>query len=461
MSKVFFVCAVVLAVFSAAWAYEVFEPVQDSFIMYIWDHGEEFGIDENYGDSTELWVRVYGHPGEYIEFEDAVVQFDLSDVDPAMNVFRAYLYLDISYRGMKWEFYEIEEEWSEMEITWSNAPSDGECFFEYRFSDGVPPYFELPADYVQGWVDYPSENFGFRIKEEADFSVFDSRESDTPPRLDVWFETDDTESPACEEVFPVDGEGEVPPDSSIEFNLTDDLAGIDTDTIQFTLDLQEERATANRGCLSTGNTANTPIEGTLEIDDENPLEVACVFTPTDDLPWGAYTCTVDGSLADLLGKQMGEDYVWSFDTRGWDEDPPEVTDLTPGDGDEDIPPDSVITFHLTDGYAGVDVSTLAFSVRENLRQPASLDKAKALPVCPSPVGEIEGELEVDSSDLFDVGCTFTPSDDLPPGPITCTVAGSLADRDGNALGDDFVWTFSVGGSVEDEHTWGEIKAAFE
>ncbi|OGD72294.1 MAG: hypothetical protein A2Y64_07480 [Candidatus Coatesbacteria bacterium RBG_13_66_14] len=252
----------------------------------------------------------------------------------------------------------------------------------------------------------------------------------------------------------------MPPDSTIAFELTDDLAGIDTDTIQFTLEQGEDPPSGNRAFVDIGTEPNTPIEGILEIDDEDPLEVLCTFTPADDLPWGAYTCTVDGSLADLLDKQMGEDYVWTFSTYGWDEDPPEVADMSPGDDEGDVPPDSVITFHLTDGYAGVDVSTLAFTVRDASRQPANLSQTKTLSPSLSQSGDIEGELEVDSADLFDVVCTFTPSDDLPPGPITCTIAGSLADRDGNALEEDFTWTFSVAGSAEDDASWGEIKAAF-
>ncbi len=462
MKKLLLVLGVVPAVFSAAWASEVFEPVQDSFITCWYHEGEEHqGIDDNYGDSIELCVLNFSHPYSYYEVEDAVIQFDLSDVEPAMHVIKAYLILDFSLTGEWWEFYEIAGEWSEMEITWANAPPLGEWFLEYGFRhDRSTRSIELPADYVQGWVDHPAENFGFRIEEAGNYSFFGSRESDNPPQLEVYFESDDTELPVCSESYPADGESGVPPDSTIAFELTDDLAGIDTDTIQFALDLEEERTTVNRGCLSIGSSSNTIIEGTLEIDDGDPLEVLCTFSPSDDLPWGDYTCTVDGSLADLLGKEMGEDYVWSFDTHGLDEDPPEVADMSPGDGEDGVPPDSVITFHLTDGYAGVDVSTLAFTVRDASRQPANLSQTKTSSPSLSRSGDIEGEMDVDPADLFDVACTFTPSDDLPPGPITCTVAGSLADRDGNTLGDDFSWTFTVGGSMEDGVSWGEIKAAF-
>src|SRR4030042_2609570 len=183
MKRVVFLCALVPAVLSAAWAYEVFEPVQDSFIMIFWYEGEEpGGIDENYGHSIELWVAYFSHPTHYYEYENAVVQFDLSDVEPAMNVIKAYLIFDLHYGGWVWEFFDIEEGWSEMEITWANAPPIGECFLVYDFfPDRRTLSIELPADYVQGWVDYPSENFGFRINAVVDYGYVSSRESATPP----------------------------------------------------------------------------------------------------------------------------------------------------------------------------------------------------------------------------------------------------------------------------------------
>jgi hypothetical protein len=463
MKRFVLLCALVPVVFSAARAYEVFEPTQDSFILCFYYEGEEHGgIYENYGDSVELWVADFSDYPDYVEHEDTVIQFDISDITPDMNLLRVYLNLDIEYYDGWWGFFSIEEEWNEMEITWSNAPPTGECFLEHHCSSNRRiRTIELPADYIQGWVDNPDENFGFRIVQEVlSMGMFMSRETSSPPQLIVYLESDDTGPPACSESYPADGESGVPPDSTIAFELTDDLAGIDTDTIQFALDLEEERTTANRDCLSIGSSSNTIIEGTLEIDGEDPLDVLCTFTPSDDLPWGDYTCTVDGNLADTLGNEMGEDYVWTFDTYGRDDDPPEVADLSPGDGEDDVPPNAVITFHLTDAYAGVDVSTLAFTVRDGSLQPASLRPAKFSSATLSRSGDVEGELELDAADLCDVSCTFTPAADLPPGPVTCTVAGSLEDRDGNALGDDFSWTFSVGGSAEHEESWGEIKAAF-
>jgi len=483
MSRVWFACAVVLAIVSASSAYEVFEPVQDSYVasyeLWQWIEDElvlieEAWKDENYGDSLELhFLAYYIWSTRYVEeaYKDLVIKFDLSTIEPETRVLQAVLKfycLDYNYYfSVIYDLYLVEDGWEEMNVTFNNKPSkeyieDGDI---YDIVEGEYFSIDLPVNVVENWINESNTNFGFYfhmvIYMAEDFLILASRESEYPPLLELVLETDDTETPACAEVFPVDGESEVPPDVEIEFTLTDDLAGIDTDTIQFTLTLEDERAPDGQSCVSVGAESNTLIEGSLDIDDEDPLEVVCTFTPDDDLPWGAYACTVDGSLADLLGKEMGEDYVWTFDTYGYDDDPPEVTDLNPEDGETDVPPDSIITFHLTDGYAGVDVYTIEFSIRDEFYRPSSSNIKGALSQSGySPLGEIEGDLEVDSTDLFDVVCTFTPYQDLPPSIITCTVGGSLADRDGNALGEDYVWTFTVHGAAVDEKSWGEIKAEF-
>ncbi|MCK4594913.1 hypothetical protein KAU45_10460, partial [bacterium] len=76
-------------------------------------------------------------------------------------------------------------------------------------------------------------------------------------------------------------------------------------------------------------------------------------------------------------------------------------------------------------------------------------------------GEISGSLDINDDDPNDVICTFDPDDPLPPDTITCTVAAGLADDLGNVTDSDIVWSFDVIGSgVDDNATWGQIKAEF-
>ena len=151
-----------------------------------------------------------------------------------------------------------------------------------------------------------------------------------------------------------------------------------------------------------------------------------------------------------------------WDTFSPDMYPPSVTDRDPRDGEEDVPVDSTIVFHVWDDLSGVNVATIEFYVEDTSRGPLPIRLAYSTDG-PSPTGEISGELVIDDSDIWDVICTFTPDDDLPHGEIiTCTVAAGLADRAGNATGYDIVWSFETEedpGGVKNA-TWGEIKALY-
>jgi hypothetical protein len=141
-----------------------------------------------------------------------------------------------------------------------------------------------------------------------------------------------------------------------------------------------------------------------------------------------------------------------------DPDPPYVDGMDPDDGDGEVPSDSDVVFHCRDAVSGVDVSTVDFVVREtSLAAGRAVSPGVALSVASSRTGIVEGDLDVDDGDLYDVVCTFTATDGLPEaGIITCTVDGGLTDRRGNGMGEDFVWTFDTEGAVEGS-TWGRIK----
>jgi hypothetical protein len=147
-----------------------------------------------------------------------------------------------------------------------------------------------------------------------------------------------------------------------------------------------------------------------------------------------------------------------------DLDPPYVEDLDPDDGDTDVPIDSVIVFHCKDDMSGVDSGTIDFTAEDStLGVPRAVSPGASAQVIVHPAGEIAGDLDVDDTDPMDVVCTFTPDEDLPyEDTIVCTVAGTLADVEGNELGDDFVWSFDTETTpIGVAHvTWGAIKAEY-
>jgi hypothetical protein len=113
---------------------------------------------------------------------------------------------------------------------------------------------------------------------------------------------DDMDCPYVDGQDPADG-GWAAPETTIFFHCKDDDKGVKSDTIDFSAD--------------DGTRAD--VSGSLYIDDSDPNDVICIFSPDSDLPAGAtITCTVDGELADGLGNEMGNDAVWTFTVTGTD-----------------------------------------------------------------------------------------------------------------------------------------------
>jgi hypothetical protein len=157
----------------------------------------------------------------------------------------------------------------------------------------------------------------------------------------------------------------------------------------------------------------------------------------------------------LLGNTRLADSVWTFTLiEETDESPPRVTGQNPANGDTGVPPETNITFHVTDDMSGVDTSTIDFTCADSSLGGTSLSVGAA------PNALIPGQLTIDDADLLDVICTFDPDTPLPKDTITCTVAAGLADRDGNATPQDVAWSFDVMGSEVRETSWGQIKAEF-
>ncbi|OGD72507.1 MAG: hypothetical protein A2Y64_03155 [Candidatus Coatesbacteria bacterium RBG_13_66_14] len=117
--------------------------------------------------------------------------------------------------------------------------------------------------------------------------------------------------PYVTDMDPDDGEVQVPLDSNIVFHCVDAEHPVDTDTIDYT---------ATDTSLSTGRVVglgspNRVIDGDLDIDDADPMDVVCTFDPTDDFYEGdTITNTVAAGLADSKGNEMVDDFVWTFDT---------------------------------------------------------------------------------------------------------------------------------------------------
>ncbi len=171
-----------------------------------------------------------------------------------------------------------------------------------------------------------------------------------------------------------------------------------------------------------------------------------------------YFSTTGGSSWVSSQYQWGTARDFFFTVEGYagppDTDPPYVDEMDPGEG-EYGPPDTDIVFHCKDDISPVELDTIDFTAEDT-----SLTGGRTLGTG-SPNRVIDGDLDIDDTDPWDVVCTFDPTNPFYEGDdITCTVDGSLADVKGNEMGDDFVWTFHTYGNDVTETTWGAIKAEF-
>ncbi len=140
---------------------------------------------------------------------------------------------------------------------------------------------------------------------------------------------EDYRPPEVTGMNPDDGEVDVSVDTTIVFHVVDDLSGVDIATIEFTVEdtsgsLRFRLAFSTGGAYPTGE-----ISGDLHIDDIDPLDVICTFTPDNDLPYAdSITSIVAAGLADMLGNVTHHDIVWSFETE---EDPGGLKNTTWGE----------------------------------------------------------------------------------------------------------------------------------
>jgi hypothetical protein len=268
----------------------------------------------------------------------------------------------------------------------------------------------------------------------------------------------DTDPPYVDGLDPGDHDYDIPIYSDIIFHCKDDGVGVDLETIDFRLDdftLGYGPAVSASAFERVGFLPTRRVYGELYIDDSDPNDVVCTFTPDDPLDsWRVYKATVYGSLADEVGNEMGEDFVWIFSTTYTDDtEPPFVSGLNPDDGEESVPPRANIVFICCDYISGIDVTTIDFTARDSSLSSISNTALESYN------GIIDGILVIDDSDLCWVTCTFEHHKPLPLGDtITCTVDGCLADLWGNVMGADFTWSFQVSEEQVDETTWGEVKA---
>src|SRR3989475_632258 len=147
-----------------------------------------------------------------------------------------------------------------------------------------------------------------------------------------------------------------------------------------------------------------------------------VATPTPSRPLGqgtAYTATVTAAVTDAIGTPLGADSLWSFTTNV----PPTVTVQAPAPGATGVPLNTTVTASFSKAMNAATITTATFRLR-----------------AAGSTADVPATVTVNAAGTL---ATLTPSSPLGAGTVyTATVAGSVTDIAGTALGTNVAWSFT-------------------
>lgn len=189
------------------------------------------------------------------------------------------------------------------------------------------------------------------------------------------------------------------------------------------------------------------VEGTVTY-----AGTTATFRPSANLEYSTtYTATITTGAKDSTGNALEADYIWSFTTGvAPDTTPPSVTETSPASDASDVAVNSVITAKfsetmdastLTDSTFHVDVTALPLS---SPRSGARVARS---------AGTVAGMVTYEGTTA-----TFTPSANLEYSTTyTVTVTTGAKDSAGNALANDYSWTFATAAApVLPAAKWGKV-----
>ena len=142
-----------------------------------------------------------------------------------------------------------------------------------------------------------------------------------------------------------------------------------------------------------------------------------IFTPLAALAYSTpYTVTVSSGVKDLTGNAMPNNYIWSFMTgTEIDTATPSVSATTPADGDSDVAINAALSVTFSEP---VDPTTITFTLSG---------------------GEVAPPFTMSYSGTTAV---ITPSNSLKRNTLyTAQVSAGVKDLAGNAMLNDYVWSF--------------------
>lgn len=155
--------------------------------------------------------------------------------------------------------------------------------------------------------------------------------------------------------------------------------------------------------------------------------LTAIFNPESPLaPMTAHTATITTGAADLAGKGLTSNYVWTFTTgAALDTTAPTVSSTAPADGAIGVPLGSNLTATFSEAMDSATITNSTFT----------LDKGAV-----AVLGTVT---------YAGVSAIFNPASAFAPNTVyTATITSRVTDLSGNALASDYVWTFTTGAALD-------------
>jgi hypothetical protein len=174
--------------------------------------------------------------------------------------------------------------------------------------------------------------------------------------------------------------------------------------------------------LKQGTTA---VSGTVSYSG-----VTAVFTPASILAASTtYTATITTGATDLAGNGLATNYVWTFTTGAApDTTAPTVTLTVPANGATGVAINSSVSATFSEAMNPLTITNLIFTLKRGTTT-------------------VSGTVSYSG-----VTAVFTPTSPLDYSTTyTATITTGANDLAGNALANDYVWTFSTGATLPPVH----------
>lgn len=170
--------------------------------------------------------------------------------------------------------------------------------------------------------------------------------------------------------------------------------------------------------------ANTTLGGTSVNGSVSYSGTTAVFSPSGNLaPNTTYTGTITTSAKDLAGNALVSNYTWSFTTSN-DVTPPTVISTDPINAATSVALDKKITATFSEAMNPLTINTTTFILQQGTTA-------------------VLGTVTYSGTTA-----TFSPSANLASNTTyTATITTGAKDLAGNALVNNYVWSFTTGGSI--------------